>query len=131
MAIEQEMRIKELEEQVEQLTFIHGICDKFGTYQSLCKDAEIIMFFLESKEQTRRYIEVVNYFKPRMWSTSTIERHLRILKKNMVLVKGDLPGEYRLDRDMSEDVDSMLHYVIGDSLYRLAKKYWGENDYGY
>ena len=131
MSIEDEMRIKDLEKQVEELSFIHGICDKFGTYQSLCKDTEIIMFFLSNEGHKRRYIELINRFTCEGWGKSTIERHIQDLKGNQIIRSTDLPGEYEIANNLSKDMDSLVHYLVGESLYRLAKKSWEKRDYQY
>jgi hypothetical protein len=126
-----ESKIKELEKKVEELSFIHGISDKFGTYQSLCKDAEIIMFFLANTGHKRRYIELIDNFTSKGWSRSTTEVHLHKLTKYGILKRTRLPGEYEIEYNMSRDMDMLVHYLIGDSLYRLAKKSWEKEDYQY
>jgi len=126
-----EERIKELEKKVEKLSYIHAISDKFGTYQSLCKDAEILMFFLANKEQKRRYCELIDNFTGKGWGRSTVETHLHKLTERRILERTSLPGEYQITYDMSRDLDMLVHYLIGDSLYRLAKKSWKNNDYIY
>jgi len=131
MTTEQEQRIKDLEKQVEELSFIHGICDKFGTYQSLRKDAEIIMFFLSNEGHKRRYIELINRFTCKGWGKSTIERHIQDLKGNAIIRRTCLPGEYEIAYDLSRDMDLLIHYLVGDYLYRLAKKSWEKEDYRY
>jgi hypothetical protein len=131
MSVEDEMRIKELEQKVEELSFIHGICDKFGTYQSLQKDVDIVMFFLNNDGNKRRYIEVVDNFTGKGWGRSTIEKHLRDLTERGILRRTHLPGEYEVNYDLSRDMDLLVHYLIGDSLYRLAKKSWEKEDYRY
>ena len=130
MSIEQEMRIKELEKQIEQLSFVRGINDKFGSYKSLKKNAEIVMFFLASSENKRRYVEVIDNFKG-MWGKSTIEKHLSDLTKKGILSRTHLPGEYEVAYDMSRDMDMLVQYLIGSSLYNLAKKSWEKKDYRY
>jgi len=30
---------------------------------------------------------------------------------------------------MSDDMDMLVHYLIGDSLYNLARESWEKNDY--
>jgi hypothetical protein len=127
----EEDRIKELEKKVEELSYIHGICDKFGSYQSLCKDAEIINFFLINPEHKRRYIELINNFTHQGWAKSTIEKHLSGLTKKRILWRTHLPGEYVINDDMSKDMDLLVQYLIGGSLYRLAKKSWEKSDYRY
>jgi hypothetical protein len=127
--MDEENRIKELEKQVEELSYIHGICDKFGTYQSLKKDADIILFFLSNPEKKRRYIEVIDNFTG--WGRSTIETHLRNLTRRGILEKTHLPGEYELAQDMSRDMDTLVYYLVGDSLYRLARKSWEKKEYLY
>ena len=124
-----EERIKELEKKVEELSYIHGISDKFGTYQSLCKDAEILMFFLANKEQKRRYCELIDNFTGKGWGKSTIEKHLHDLTEHGILKRTHLPGEYEISYDLSGDMDLLVHYLVGDSLYRLAKKSWEKEDY--
>jgi hypothetical protein len=126
-----ETRIKELEKKVKELSFIHGISDKFGTYHSLQKDAEIIMFFLANTGYKRRYIELIDNFTSKGWGRSTIETHLHKLTKHGILKRTNLPGEYSVDFDLSRDMDMLVHYLIGDSLYRLAKKSWENKDYLY
>lgn len=128
MELVDKLKIQDLEKKVEELSYIHGICDAFGSYQALNKDAQIIMFFLATEDRTKRYIEIVDKFTARGWGVSTIENHLRHLKEKGILTKGDLPGEYRLEYDMAEDVDTLLHYLLGD-LYRLGKTSWGSKDY--
>ena len=124
-----EERIKELEKKVEELSYVHEISAKFGTYLSLCKDAEILMFFLANKEQKRRYCELIDNFTGKGWGRSTIEKHLRDLTKHGILKRTHLPGEYEIAYDMSRDMDMLVHYLVGDSLYRLAKKSWEKEDY--
>ena len=126
-----EERIKELEKKVEELSYIRGISDKFGTYQSLCKDAEILMFFLANKEQKRRYCELIDNFTGKGWGRSTIEKHLRDLTEHGILRRTHLPGEYEVNYDLSRDMDLLVHYLVGDELYRLAKKSWKKEDYRY
>jgi len=126
-----EDEIKKLEKKVEELSYIHGICDKFGTYQSLQKDVEIIMFFLNNSGHKRRYIEVIDNFTDKRWGKSTIEKHLRDLTERGILKRTHLPGEYELDYDLSRDMDLLIHYLVGDSLYRLAKKSWEKRDNQY
>ncbi len=125
------MRIKELEKKVEELSFIHGICDKFGNYQSLCKDSEIVLFFLNNKENKRRYCELIDNFTGKRWGKSTVEAHLHNLTKRGIIRRTHLPGEYEIAYDMSQDADLLIRYLVGDSLYRLAKKSWEKKDYRY
>ena len=119
-----EDEIKKLEKQVDELSYIHGICDKFGTYQSLRKDAEIVMFFLNNKDNKRRYCELIDNFTDKRWGKSTVETHLHNLIKRRILEKTNLPGEYILSSDVSTDMDMLVHYLIGDSIYKLARKSW-------
>ena len=126
-----EERIRELEKKVEELSFIRGISDVFGSYRSLQKDAEIILFFLANKEHKRRYIEVIDNFTGKGWGKSTIEKHLSDLTIRGILKRTHLPGEYEIAHNMSRDMDTLIHYLVGDSLYRLAKKSWEKGDYRY
>jgi len=131
MSVEEEIRIKDLEKQIEELSFIHGICDKFGSYLSLRKDVDIVMFFLVNAENKRRYVEIIDNFTGKGWGRSTIEKHLRDLTAHGILKRTHLPGEYEIAYDLSRDMDLLIHYLIGDSLYRLAKKSWEKEEYRY
>ena len=130
MTAEEELRIKELEKKVEELSFVRGITDKFGTYVSLQKDADIILFFLANPEHKRRYIEVIKNYTGK-WSSSTIEAHLHNLTKRGILSKTRLPGEYEIAYNLSNDMDLFVQYLVGASLYNLAKKSWEKKDYHY
>ena len=127
----EETRIKELEKKVEELSYIHGIADRFGSFQSLRKDAEIVMFFLSNPGFKRRYIELINEFQYKGWATSTIEKHLHNLTKRGVLNRTRLPGEYEVTDNLSKDMDLLVQHLVGDSLYSLAKKSWEKKDYLY
>ena len=128
MSLEQEKYVKELEKQVRDLSFVHGVCDRFGSYLSLKKDVELIWFFLRKKDHVARWVEVIHVFMRRGWAKSTVENHLRNLLRIGVLVKGGLPGEYVLDRSLSEDMDELARWVLGD-IYRLARESWRNKVY--
>ena len=128
MYIEQEERIKELEKKIKDLEFVHGLCDKFGSYKSIKKDAELIFFFITKTDQVARWIEIIDAFKQKGWAKSTIENHLRNLFDKGVLVKGNLPGEYRLHRDLSYDMDILASFILG-KIYELGKKTWENKRY--
>ena len=120
----EEDRIKDLEKQVEKLSFVRGISDKYGSYKSLQKDAEIIMFFLANTGHKRRYIELINEFQYKGWAKSTIEKHLSNLTKKGVLNRTSLPGEYEVADNLSNDMDLLVQHLVGDSIYKLARKSW-------
>ena len=80
------------------------------------------MFFLANAENKRRYIEVIDNFTDKEWGKSTIEKHLRDLTEHSILKRTNLPGEYEINYDLSKDMDLLIHYLVGDSLYRLGKK---------
>ena len=124
MSEEQEQRIKELEKQVKDLTHVRGIVDAFGSYKSLKKDAEIIQFFLRKENNFARWIEVVTYFTQYGWAKSTIESHLRNLKRKRILTDGALPGEYKLHEYLSKDMDLLVQWLVESEIYDLAKKSW-------
>ena len=118
---EKEKIIKELEKQVKDLEFVHGLCDKFGSYKSVKKDAEILWFFYNKEKHMARWIEIIRAFKQRGWAKSTTENHLNTLCKQHMLVKGDLPGEYKLNREISFDMGRLARWLLGD-IYSLAIK---------
>ena len=128
MCEENENRIKELEKQVKDLEFVRGLCDKFGSYKSLKKDAEMIYYFVKKEKHLARWIEIMRAFKQRGWAKSTIENHLHNLSKRYILVKGDLPGEYKLNLDISADMDELAKWVLGD-IYEMAKRNWEKKGY--
>jgi len=124
MSSDEENQIKNLEKQIEQLKFIRGITDKFGTFQSLKKDIELINYFLQKENCTRRYIELITYFERLGWSKSTVEHHLRHLHQVGVLEGGAFLGEHKLCEDVSSDMDLLIQILIGEDIYSQAKRAW-------
>ena len=118
-----------LEDEVKNLGIVHGIVDKFGSYKSLQKNCELILFFLRKDRHKARWIEVIKYFMNKGWTKSTIENHLRILSKNNILIKGDLPGEYMLNKDQTFSMDILARWILGSEVYELVKNSWKSKDF--
>lgn len=131
-----EEQIQELEKQVTDLSFIRGICDRFGTYRSLMKDVEIINYFRRNTEgKSIRWKQLDQYFKRQRWAESTVINHLKRLHGYGIL-KGreGFKGEYSLNLDSSEyndftsDMDKLIEIIMGRELYDLAKENWNEKE---
>ena len=121
MLDQKDIEIRYLKKKIKDLEFVHGLCDKFGSYKSVQKDAEILWFFYNKEKHLARWIEIITAFKQRGWAKSTIENHLNTLCKQHMLVKGDLPGEYKMNREIADDMDRLAEWLLG-YIYILAKK---------
>ena len=116
--------LEKLEDKVKNLVIVHGIVDKFGSYKSMQKNCELILFFLRKERHKARRIEVIRYFMNLGWKKSTIENHLCILSKNSILVKGDLRGEYMLNKDQGLDMDVLARWILGSEIYEMVMHSW-------
>ena len=83
------------------------------------------MFFQRKDQYKARWMEVIKYFMSKGWSKSAIENHLSILFKNGILIKGDLPGEYMLNKSQKDfDMDVLARWILGSEIYELVKNSW-------
>jgi len=118
-----------LEEELKNLGLVRGIVDKFGSYKSLQKNCELILFFQKKDRHRARRAEVIKYFMDKGWKKSTIENHIRTLSKNNILIKGDLPGEYILNKDQGLDMDILTKWILGSEIYEMVKHSWKNKEF--
>lgn len=105
--------------------------NKYGTYQSLKKDAELLYFFIYKPDEEIRQKNIIIYFSK--WSPKTVRRHLkRLVEKKVITESSDFCGTHIFHpgyhRGMAVDMDSLARVILGDELYMLAKSCWEINE---
>ena len=59
--------------------------NKYGTYQSLKKDAELLFFFIHRPDEEIRQKNIIIYFSS--WSPKTVRRHLKRLVEKKIITE--------------------------------------------
>ena len=94
---DQDQYIIQFQKNIDDISLVKVVCDKFGSYRSLQKTREVVMLFLDKKGPLR-WIEIQRYFKSFGWSQSAIEFHLIRLKElNIIKLNNHMRGEYMLN----------------------------------
>ena len=101
--------------------------NKYGTYQSLKKDVELLSFFIYKPNEEIRQKNIIIHFSS--WSPKTVRRHLkRLVEKKIITESSDFRGTYIFrpgyHRSITVDMDSLASVILGDKLYMLTKSCW-------
>lgn len=108
------------------------IFNKWGTFQSLQKDAQLVKYFLARPETDVRQKTIIEHFKGEM-SAKTVREHLKKLVKKGILDENPLyrgtyvfvPSNYRR---MGVDMDKLVRAIVGEDIYELARAIWLEKN---
>jgi hypothetical protein len=104
--------------------------NKIGSYKSLQKDAQLLIFFMQHTSEILRQKQVIEHFKGKM-SAKTVRIHLyNLVHKGIIEEDSKFKGSYRFYPEMFEglgiDVDKLVCLIVGEDLYQLARKIWVE-----
>lgn len=124
--------ISSLRKQVEDLQFVRGISDCYGTYRSLQKTLDMLYYIRDmvSRCGSVRWIEIVKHFKSYRWKETTVEYHLKKLREEGIIIdkRVGIKGEYVIDEEKlgkkCEDFDNLVKCIVGSRIYDLAKESW-------
>jgi|GEM_PF-4130742 len=111
---------------------IKEMFNKWGTYQSLQKDALIVRYFLDKVDQRIRQKTIIENFKGDM-DPMTCRKHLyKLVNKNVLQEDQSFKGTYflpsksksdpnnYLDHEIVLDVNNIIKLIMGKSIYDLA-----------
>ena len=103
---------------------IEYVFSRYGTYQSLQKDAEIMRFFLENQRERIRQKTVIDRFKGLM-TPKTVREHLyRLVEKGLLEEVPDFKGTYMFFpmgfREFAVDMDRLVRVLVGQEIYDCA-----------
>jgi len=107
------------------------IFNKWGTYQSLEKDAMIVDYFLKQLNKSDKFIRqktLVNHFKDDM-SPKTCRVHIyRLLDKMILFEHPDFRGAYQIDPEYAKALwntcDQLIGAVMSSEICNLARNRW-------
>lgn len=106
------------------------IFNKWGTYRSLQKDAEIVKYFIKRPEQDIRQKTIIEKFKGKM-APITVRKHLyNLVEKGILEENPQYPGTYAFVpyhyRRMGIDMDRLVKTIVGQDIYDIAVTIWKE-----
>jgi len=108
------------------------IFNKWGTYQSLQKDVDIVRYFMERVDQKIRQKTVIENFKGAMTPKTCRDHLYKLVNKNVLHEDQSFKGTYFLpsksksgsniyyDHEIILDVNNVIKLILGKSIYDLA-----------
>ncbi len=107
------------------------IFNRWGTYQSLQKDLDIVKFFMERPEEKIRQKTIIQHFEGKM-SAKTVREHLYRLAEKQILKWNVFKETYiffpKRYRDLGMDMDILLRAITWKEVYDLAQCIWFEKN---